>query len=221
MDIPPQLSTRLATAEQSQLVKLLDEVAQFMPRVYQAAVLDHQESRGDDSALFGLRVYKHLRHEAIGVAIADPRIGVVEPNGSYELLIGPLHLRIDVLGHSVHDDVLGCFPDNSPTKMAVGESNLNQMRLDFPEVDVAPTVADYDLNCLTIGHFGNPREGLVKWYLGAWRNTPTGGRRWAWINRQDAVAQAASSDPYPARETVLPFRQRTPDVVEVRPRQGA
>ncbi len=80
MDIPPQLSARLATAEQSQLVKLLDEVAQFMPGVYQAAVLDHQESRGDDSALFGLRVYKHLRHEAIGVAIADLGIGVVEPN---------------------------------------------------------------------------------------------------------------------------------------------
>jgi hypothetical protein len=220
MDIPTPLTARLDADGQSLLMALLDGVADFMPRVYQAAVLDYQESRGDDSALFGLRIYKHLRHEATGLAIAHPGIQLAEPNGSYELVIGPLHIRIDGLGHSRHDDVMVCFPDSSPTKVAAGESNYRQMRLEFPEIELTPSTADYSLNHLTIGHFGNPTEGLAKWYFGAWRATETGGRQWVWIHRQDVAAEAPEA-PLAARETVVPFSRRTADVVSLRPRPSA
>jgi hypothetical protein len=220
MDIPFELTARLDADEQSHLVALLASVEESLPRVYRNAVLDYQESRGDDSALFGLRVYKHLRHEGSGFVAGRRGIQFAEPNGSYEIVIGPLHIRIDGLGHSRHDDVLLCFPDSSPTKAAVGESNYQQLQLDFAQVGRTPTAADFSLNHLTVGHFGNPREGLAKWYFGAWRTTEAGGREWVWIRRQDAVADALTPSLAP-REPVVPFSRRTADVVSLRPRPGA
>jgi hypothetical protein len=221
MDIPAQLIDRLTADELEQLRALLGAVAEFMPRVYRDAIFDYQESRGDDSQYLGLRIYKHLRHEATGFATAAQGVGMFEPNGSYELAIGPLRIRIDLLGHFAYEDVMVCFPDNSPTKDAVGDDNRAQMRLELPCVDLKPSPADYDLNRLTIGHFGNPREGLGKWYLGAWTRTDAGAQRWAWIVRQDESGEGALSVPLPPREPIVPYDRRTADTVSVRPRRSA
>jgi hypothetical protein len=220
MVIPSQLMNRLSDGEHAQLRELLDAANEFLPRIYRDAVLDYQESRGDDAALFGLRVYKHLRF-AVGQFVGG-QTGVVffEPNGSYEVGIGPLRIRIDLLGHSLHEDVLECFPDSSPTKVAVGESNHSQLRLEMPEVDLVPGLADYNLNRLTVGHFGNPREGLVKWYLGAWTNTDSGGQRWAWVERQDDLGEGSLPAPLKPRGPI-PFNERAVDAVSVIPRRSA
>jgi hypothetical protein len=166
-------------------------------------------------------VYKHLRHEAAEFAMAEQGVGMFEPNGSYELAIGPLRIRIDVMGHFQHEDVLVCFPDNTPAKDAVGDDNHAQMRLELPCVDLQPGLADYELNRLTIGHFGNPREGLVKWYVGAWTRTDAGGKRWAWILRQDDYGEGTQPASLKPRHPIVPFDRRTADTVSVRPRRTA
>ncbi|MEA2168017.1 MAG: hypothetical protein QOF76_1317 [Solirubrobacteraceae bacterium] len=58
------------------------------------------------------------------------------------------------------------LPDSSPTKLAVGRSNY-QLRFEMPELEPVPDDTSLALNRLTVGHFGTPREGLVKWYLGS------------------------------------------------------
>jgi hypothetical protein len=77
------------------------------------------------------------------------------------------------------------------------------------------------LNRLTVGHFGNPREGLVKWYLGGWAATPNGQKAWAWIERQDESGEAGGFATLAPRTPIEPFDQRTADVVAVRPRPSA
>ena len=221
MVIPTPLLSRLSLAEQSQLRDLLVAVGEFMPVVYEQNVLDYRESRGDDHALFGLRNYKHLRFESERYADSADGVVLLAPNGSYEIGVGPLRIRIDLLGHWLHEDVLECFPDSSPTKAAVGQGNFTQMRLDLPGVDPVPGAADYDLNRLTIGHFGNPLEGLVKWYFGAWTITPSGGKRWAWIQRQDDAGEGSQPALLKPRAPIVPFTQRTADSVSVRPRESA
>jgi hypothetical protein len=218
MHLPSELSDRLTAEDESRLREMLRSVGDFMPRIYRDAVLDYQESRGDDANLFGLRVYKHLRHESAEYVHHHDGIGLDEPNGAYELIIGSLKIRLDVLGHFDHDDVMACFPDGSATKLAVGEINYKQLKLEMPEAELTPVTADYNLNNLTIGHFGNPRQGLVKWYLGAWRRTETGGRRWAWIKRQDEPGEGQLAEPLSPREPIVPFDQRSADAISVRPR---
>jgi hypothetical protein len=69
------------------------------------------------------------------------------------------------------------------------------------------------LNDLIIGHFGNPRDGLVKWYLGAIVVDDMGNRRWAWIERQEGSEEADVHEI--ARPQMVPFDQRQPAELEV------
>jgi hypothetical protein len=220
MRISEALRARLSRAEVAALERLLAGLDELLPRIYREALIDYQESRGDDAALYGLRVYKHLRFALTTFADRDPDIMFLEPNGSYVLAVGPLRLRVDSLGHFVNEDVLGCFPDNSPTKQAVGRRNLLQLRFEMPEADPVPDQAAFNLNALTAGHFGNPSEGLVKWYLGAWTETETGGRTWVWIERQDED-RGEQAAPLAPRVPIVPFNERAADIVSVQPRRSA
>jgi hypothetical protein len=217
--IPTSLLKRLTPVEADALRRLCDAVATILDRVYREALLDHQESRGDDAQLYGFRIYKHVRFSVMQVVADDQAIQFVEENGAYFLRIGPLRVRVDSLGHFAHEDVRSAFPDASPTKQSIGRSNFLQLRFELPELDPAPAGSAYSLNALTIGHFGNPREGLVKWYLGAWTELDGGGRTWAWIERQDDAGDEA--EPLPVRSPLVPFDERKADDVAVRPRQSA
>lgn len=217
MRIPDGLRARLGADELAALERLLTELDQLLPRIYREALFDYQESRGDDAALYGLRVYKHLRFALMAFADRDPVVRFREPNGAYVLAIGSVLIRVDSLGHHAQDDVLSCFPDSSPSKLDVGRTNLLQLQFEFSETHVVPDDAAYALNRLTVGHFGNPREGFVKSYLGAWTQTERGGQSWAWVERQDHDV-AAEATTLPPRAPVIPFSERDSDVVAVRPR---
>jgi hypothetical protein len=217
--LPPQLIGRLSASEAGDLHRLCDLLDRTLNSVYRDALLDHQESRGDDGQLFGFKVYKHVRFSLMQALDDDPDIRFVEQNGAYHLLIGPLRVRVDSLGHFAHEDVLAAFPDASPTKQAVGRSNAQQLRFELPDLEPTPNRGAFLLNALTVGHFGNPREGLVKWYIGAWTQLHGGDKRWAWIERQDQPDEDLG--PLPQRSAIVPFDQRTPDEVSVRPRRTA
>ncbi len=197
------------------------KVADRLLQVYDENVMDHQESRGDDGPLFGFKVYKHLRFATMQDVEDRPGVAFVEDNGAYYVSIGPLCIRLDSLGHFAHQDVLHSFPDTSPTKRSVGFRNAAQLSLDIPQARPAPPASAYELNRLTVGHFGNPREGLVKWYLGAWAASPNGRKAWAWIERQDESGEAGGFATLSPRMPIEPFDQRIADSVVVRPRPSA
>jgi hypothetical protein len=220
------LLERLSAAESAALHRLVAVIEETLRSVYREAMLDHQESRGDDAQLFGFKVYKHARYALMQAVADDPDIHFVEHNGAYYLAIGPLRIRVDLLGHFAHEDVLATFPDASPTKQAVGRSNAQQMRFEMPETEPVPDEAAFALNALTFGHFaltfghfGNAREGLVKCYVGAWTELQAGRKAWAWIERQDDSGEDVA--PLSPTSPIVPFHERLADAVSVRPRRSA
>ncbi len=212
------LAARLEPIHREALTRFLVVADETLAAVYTANVADHHETRGDDAQLFGLKVWKHEWYALEQALIDDPVITLVALNGSYEVQIGPLRIGVYGIGDFAHEDVHQCFPDTSPTKRAFGEAN--QLRL-FDLATVEPPIerSAYILNSLTLGHFGNPREGLVKWYLGAWTLDELGNKRWAWIERQDEPGQGVH--PLPTRPPVVPFNERPSQALKVRPRRPA
>jgi hypothetical protein len=115
--VAPSLIERLSHTETTALNRLLSLIEESLRNVFREALLDHQESRGDDAQLFGFKIYKHERYELMQAVADDPDIHFVEHNGAYHLRIGLLRIRIDSLGHFAHEDVLASFPDASPTRV--------------------------------------------------------------------------------------------------------
>lgn len=217
--VQPLLKARLAPATADAFLRLLVIAERCLADAYNEGLLDHQVSLGDDAQLYGFKVWKRLRFAFMQAAVDDDEIRFVEVNGAYHLAVGPLCIRVDSLGHTADEDVLCAFPDASPAKQAVGRSNAAQLRFEMPEVELAPDESAFRLNKLTIGHFGNAREGLVKWYVGAWIELDHGGRTWAWIDRQDERGSAVEK--LPATKPIVPFDQRTAHAVTVQPRRTA
>jgi hypothetical protein len=218
MRLPAELRNRLEPDVAQALDRLLVLVADGLAAVYREALTDHQESRGDDAQFFGFKVWKWLRYAVQQSVLEDEAIEFVDIRGAYHLQVGPLRIRVDALGHHADDDVLESFPDASPTKRAVGRNNAAQMQFDLPAVSLSPDAGAYALNNLTVGHFGNPREGLLKWYVGAWSELPDGRQAWQWIERQGLPEDARQAPPAPL---VVSFGQRDADAVVVTPRRTA
>lgn len=216
--IPSELVARLGPVVCATLERFLRIAELTLAEVYEANVADYRESRGDDAQLFGLKIWKHEWY-ALGQALADdPDITLLEVNGSYEIHIGPLRIGVYGLGHLVSDDVLQCFPDSSPFKRAFGEQN--QLRLFALEtVEPSPDASSFSLNSLTLGHFGNPRDGLVKRYLGAWVVDENDRKHWAWVERLDQPGEGV--EPLPVRPPVVPFSDRPREALHIRPRTSA
>lgn len=226
MLLPAQLLDRLGDEETAGLGRFMNMLAHHLVSVYSENLLDYQESRGDDGQVYGFRVYKHLRYALMTDAEDDEVIEFVEQNGAYYMAVGPLRIRVDSLGHFANEDVRHAFPDASPTKQAFGRRNADQLRLDLRGIDPVPDDDAFELNALTAGHFGNPREGFVKWYLGAWTELPDGRKAWAWIERQDDADDdfgggGGDIGPLAPRAPLPPFDQRQADEVIIRPRKSA
>ncbi len=187
--------------------------------VYTANVADHREARGDTAQLFGLKIWVHGDFQVSGRFEDHPRVEVVHSNGSYSVQVGPVSIGVYKLGDTADEDVHESFPDTSPTKRSYAERNGAQLRLFDTEPDSPlPPTARYALNDLIVGHFGNPRDGLVKWFVGAPTTDKRGARRWAWIARQDLPRLVARPDS--GRPPIVPFDAREIEPLGVRPRPG-
>jgi hypothetical protein len=218
VSLPAPLLQRLPPEEAGALERALTGIGAELAAVYAADVLDHREARGDNAQLFGLKIWVHARHR-IGLRFEDDvDILVADNNGSYAVQVKPFSIGVYKLGDSVNDDIHACFPDASPTKRGYAERNRNQLSLfdATPESPLPPAVR-YACNELIVGHFGNPRDGLVKWYVGATLVDEFGRPSWVWVERQELPG--TSAEPARRREPIIPFDQREAEPLELRPRR--
>jgi hypothetical protein len=216
--VPALLAARLSASELAALQRFLDIADTALRSVYDANVADYMESRGDDAQLFGIKVWKHCWYALEQQLLDDRDINLTRVNGTYEIRLGPLRVGVYGLGHLADEDVYQCFPDSSPFKRGFGEEN--QLRLFALESLDLPTDANsYAPNSLTLGHFGNPRDGLVKWYLGAWTVDEHRRNRWSWVERQDDPDEGI--EPLPVRPQIAPFSDRPRETLDVRARKPA
>jgi hypothetical protein len=219
VSLPHPLLGRLAPSEAAALERAVAGIGEELAAVYVANVDDHKESRGDNAQLFGMKVWVHGDFRITGRFEDDAEITVPHVNGSYGVKVGDLLIGVYKLGDTADEDVHACFPDTSPTKRAYAERNTDQLALFELEPDSPlPPTARYALDDMIVAHFGNPREGLVKWYVGAPTTNERGSRRWAWIAKQDLPGVATEAQP--TRPPMVPFDARSTDEIEVRPRPG-
>lgn len=184
--VHPALLAVLTPEERDGLLRALDMIGQELANLYADEVDDHSEARGDNGQLFGMKLWVHGWFRYEDLFVDDPVIEVVADNGSWALHIGRLRVGIYRQGSHVDDDIHHDIPHaDSETKRSYGVRNAAQLSL-FPESVARPTIDDASvgtLHDLTITHFGNSREALVKWYVGA-QSQPG---RWAWVLRQPEV----------------------------------
>ena len=193
-------------------------IGEELASVCEANRLDHREARGDNAHTFGTNNYHHLRFRLDGRLDGDERGSMVHWKNAYMISVPPITLGVYALGSAAGDDVYERFPDDSETKRDYGNHNHDQLKIfELDRVGPLPPEATYSLNDLILGHFSNPREGLIKWYLGAFVIDEEGRRQWAWIERQDLPGEEIA--PLPQRAPIVPFDQGEVQSLEVRARQ--
>jgi hypothetical protein len=215
-ELPLQLLARLGQQPAAALLSAVDAIGEELAAVYAVNVADHRESRGDNAQLFGLKVWVHGDFRITGRLEDHADATVVHSNGSYRIEVGPVSVGVYKLGDTADEDIHECFPDTSPTKRSYAERNGAQLKLfDQEPASPLPPEVRYGLDDLIVGHFGNSRDGMVKWFVGAPTTDEQGVRRWAWISRQPepAVLQAPK-----ATKQVVAFDAQQAEPLQVRPR---
>jgi hypothetical protein len=216
--LPRQLVDRLDAATGAALAATIDAIGEELEVVYSQTKADHRPARGDNSQVFGLQIWARGDFRITGRLADEPVARVIHSKGSYYVSVEPISVGVYKLGQSVDDDIHELFPDESATKRSYGERNAAQLSLfDCPIESPLPAEHRYELNDLVVAHFGNARDGLVKWYVGA--VVSDGGNRpaWAWIERQDLPGEVV--EPVPQTPPIVPYSSRDVPNLEVKPRR--
>lgn len=217
--LPFPLLARLDAETASALREVIDLVGDELAAVHQVNRHDHRESRGDNAQIFGLKNYVHCRFRLEGQLQGDPRAHLVHEKGAYRIVVPPLSIGVYCLGSHLEDDIHERFPIESPSKRTFGTRNRDQIALfESDATATLSTEARYGLNDLIVGHFGNPREGLVKWYAGAYVLDADGSPRWAWVERQELPQETI--EPLPGPSLVTPFSAAPVEPLSVQARQA-
>jgi hypothetical protein len=209
-ELPDGLIRRLPLPEAHALRRVLSVIREELPLVYAENKRDYRPR--DNALIFGQRVSVHLwaALEERGADLGDARIQTA--NNAHFVKVGTLTLAIHKLGSHRGDDIHSHFPEGSPTQRAYGERNANQLTL-FECAPEAPLPEEraFALRDLVVGHFGNHEDELVKWYVGAFAYDDQRRPRWAWVTAQPVSAALPAPD-------VVPYHEREPAAVEVKPR---
>jgi hypothetical protein len=220
ISLPEHLRSRLSAEDGGAITTAIAVIGEELANVYSADVKDHREARGDNAQLFGLKVWVHGRFRLTLRFDEESAVQVLDKNGSYIVAVGGFSIGVYKLGDFADEDIHGCFPDASPTKRGFGERNRAQLTLfDLETTCPLPEDARYGLTELIVGHFGNPRDGLVKWYVGAYVTDELGRHSWAWIARQDLPEETRRG--IRDRPPIVPFHAREDEALEIRPRRDA
>lgn len=215
--IPEELSSRLGAPVASRLDSTIDGIGSIIADVYKQCASEHAEHLGDNANVFGVRVWHRIWYRIERFSLTNDFAKVVSENSSHLLQLSPLTVGCYGLGASMFDDVTTRFPDDSPLKRSYGYRNSQQMSF-FPSAASNPRPGFENLNHLTIGHFGNPRDGFCKWYVGAFTFDSESHPVWAWIKRQPLPRSAANDTRL--LPSAVPFNDRTSADVTVRLRNG-
>jgi hypothetical protein len=217
-NIPPQLQALCSSEELEDLLWALRMNAEELERAYASAVSDHNEAEGDDALLFGNAV--RVRHRYRALLRCEERPGVFGEETSWRvhrIRVGRFRIKSYKLGEFIDDDIYRCVPG------WVGGDGLGRPG-QIPLFTIAPEppleMGDaMGINELIYGHFGNPREGLVKHYLGALDVDARGRRRWAWVLRQDERPESAVAGVDMPRP-IVPFDKREAASFKVKPKRA-
>ena len=206
---PAQLEQRLSHEERAALHWAAEMEADAAGQAYRDAVADHHEAKGDEAQLFGNSV--RIRHRfQVERRIEGQPLVVVEDLGwnIHRLRVGPLRIKSYKLGEFVDDDIHRRFPEpNGGYTVDSDGIHSKQMGLFSLTPESSIDISEAALvNDLIFGHFGNPREGLVKHYLGALGVDDQERRYWAWVERQDQ--QSGATERESSRPSFAPFDQR-------------
>jgi hypothetical protein len=216
--LPQRLEERLGAEGFAELSDVVDAIGEELALVYEQTVEDQREARGDNSQVFGLRIWTRGEFRIEGRFEGSTQAKVLKYKGSYKVVAGTISIGIYKVGHSVDDDVHASFPDESPTKREYADANRRQLTIFDCEVDSPlPPAVRYALDELVVAHFGNPRDGLVKWYVGAMITDDQEQHSWAWVEKQDLPGE--SKQPAPLRPSLAPFDSRQTPPLRVTPRQ--
>lgn len=211
LELPDRLFQHSTLPEAQAIRRALTLLAEILPAIYDENSQNHKER--DNAQVYGLRNWVHI-WAVLKERESDLRgASVEEENSTFYLRVGSLKIGIHKLGHVVDDDIHACFPDGSPTQREYARNNAKQLTL-F-DASPGPWLDDdrrFACRELTVGHFGNPDEGLVKWYVGAYVFDERGRPRWAWVERQPLAM-------VPKRPDVTPYDQRPVEEIQVRPRR--
>ena len=205
--IPEPLRQRLGEEQTALLVDVARLVERTLRHVYDADGRNYDPSWGDNAQLFGMGIWHHGWH-AIEEAL-DELVGVAitHEDNSHRLRLGDLTIAVYKGGDDETDSIFDMNLNGSATKRAYVDRN--QLTL-FSADDLRAPVEDraYDLKTLWLSHFGNPREGLVKPYIGAPARDSEDNSDWAWHARVDAADGGGDGTRRPVPELPPPFDQQ-------------
>jgi hypothetical protein len=182
--IPEPLRERLGEEEARRLGEIILIVERALRQVYEMDARAYDPTVGDNLQLFGLGIWHHGWF-AIEEAL-DGVDGVVvsHEDNSHRIHLGKLTLAVYKGGDYESETIYDVDLNGSATKRDYVARNQLQL-FSFDEIERSiPTLA-YELNTLWIVHFGNPRDELVKLYLGAPSRDADDRKEWAWYERVD------------------------------------
>jgi len=184
--IPDRLRARLGDDRADRLAELLLTVERTLQHVYEIDATGHDPDIGDNATLFGQKIWHHswfaLEHEL--ESWEDVKVTCEE--NSFRLRIWELTIAVYKVGDTEADSLHDVNFNGSATKKSYAKRNQAQLQL-FPFEAVERSERDhaFELNDLWVAHFGNPREQLVKLYVGAPSLDETDRKEWAWSRRID------------------------------------
>jgi hypothetical protein len=182
--IPQPLRDRLGCEGADRLGDVVEIVESSLRQVYDMDSAAYDPSVGDNSQLFGQNIWHHGWF-AIEEAL-DGFDGVVvsHEDNSHRIRLGELTIAVYKGGKEEVDPITDVNLNGSAIKRNYVARNQLQL---FSLADFARPISEraYDLNTVWIVHFGNPREQLVKLYLGAPMRDAEDHAEWAWYRRID------------------------------------
>jgi hypothetical protein len=199
--IPDRLRARLGDVRADRLIELLLTIERVLGRVYEMDATAHDPDIGDNANLFGQKIWHHgwfaLEQELEGWE----DVNVTSEENSFRIRIWELTIAVYKVGDSDGDSIYDVNFNGSATKKAYAKRNQAQLQLfPFEAVEGPEHEHAFEVNDLWVAHFGNPRDQLVKLYVGAPSLDDSDHKEWAWYRRIDRPGDRGGG----SREPVAP-----------------
>jgi len=194
--IPKPLRDHLGDETADLLGDVVRIVERALDQVYEMDARAYDPSVGDNAQLFGLGIWHHSWFAIEEALETVEGVVVSHEDNSHRIQLGDLTIRVHKGGDDEVDSIYDVDLDGSATKRESVDRNQTQL-FSFDDIVVAVDERAYELKTLWIPHFGNPRDGLVKLYLGAPSRDAEDHNEWAWHRRIDEPARLAVVETVP------------------------